>query len=649
MKRIAFLCLMLILLSLGSVFAQAVPMPNYVLHAAQTLNAQHGANIDVNNVIWEFADYGNDLADATNTCPQVAQSAPAVGSNRIYWVEFKPVRGGIYGEEVWTAIVYSDLSFVGLCTAPLPNVTPSPGVILPTVTPSSCGAMPSRLLIGQEGRVTGTVPNNLRAEPFSSSQYLGEVPAQAIFLVLDGPRCSANGAWWYINYNGTAGWTLEGQSGEYYLEPLSLVTGQATLAPTLASLSPAATPIVCNPELPSRLVVGSLGRVTPGIPNNVRANAGSSAQLLGEIPAGGIFRVLAGPNCASGVAWWQVDFNGLVGWTGEGDGGDYWLEPQFAAFAPLSLENLPRIRQISVSSLAQESSLQFSNSILFAHSTIGESMVNRFTAIDAFATADEMAWQEELLLTNPTAYLTVLALGNDLAWVALPDGTSVRLSQRQPDGTYQERHVINNLSVTKAVFSPDARYLMLVDNTQAIQVFDMQAGQVLAVLPAIQGESINDISFSPDGRVFAAAYTRGFSLWQSGNWAVLGSAFFDSPQNFQAMTLNNSHFAFAVASEQDAMAFVVPFTDINAWGNSGGVRHSQAALSLALAPDSSFFLIATAEGLEYAALPEDEMLFSTALDLELEGTIRQMNISPDGRLLAIATDSDVQLWAAEAP
>jgi hypothetical protein len=646
MKRIAFLCLMLVLLSLGNVFAQAVPMPNYVLHAAQILNAQHGANIDVNNVIWEFADYGADLAGATNTCPQVAQSAPVLGSNRIYWVEFQPVRGGIYGEEIWTAIVYSDLSFVGLCTAPLPDATPSPGVFLPTVTPSACGAMPSRLVIGQEGRVVGTVPNNLRAEPFASGQYLGEVPAQAIFLVLDGPRCSNDGAWWYVNYNGTAGWTLEGQSGEYYLEPLSLVTGQATLAP----LSPASTPIVCNPELPSRLVVGLLGRVTPGIPNNIRANAGSSAQLLGEIPAGGVFRVLAGPSCAAGVAWWQVDFSGLVGWTGEGADGDYWLEPQFANFAPLSLENLPSLRQITVSNLTPESRLQFSpTNVLFALSTLGESTVKRYTAVDTFATADDIAWQEEMVLTNPLPYLSVLTMGNDLAWVAALDGTTVRLSQRQPDGSYQERHIINNLSVTKAIFSPDARYLMLVDNTQAIQVFDMQAGQVLAVLPAIQGESINQLSFSPDGRLFAAAYTRGFSLWQADNWAVLGSAFFDSPQNFQAMTLNNSHFAFAVASEQDAMAFVVPFTDINSWGDSGGIRHSQAALGLELAPDSSFLLIATAEGLEYAALPVGELIFSSSLELALEGTIRQMSISSDGRLLAIATDDNVQLWAAEAP
>jgi uncharacterized protein YraI len=69
------------------------------------------------------------------------------------------------------------------------------------------------------------------------------------------------------------------------------------------------------------------GRVTPGLPNNLRTQPSLSAAPIGQIPAGGLFRVLGGPVCADNSAWFQVNYNGVVGWTMEGQGFTYWLEP----------------------------------------------------------------------------------------------------------------------------------------------------------------------------------------------------------------------------------------------------------------------------------------------------------------------------------
>jgi hypothetical protein len=90
---------------------------------------------------------------------------------------------------------------------------------------------------------------------------------------------------------------------------------------------PSAALANCPGTLPSRLTVGQLGRVTPGDPNNLRAAPSLQAQLLGQIPGSGVFTVLSGPQCADGMAWWEVDYNGLRGWTVEGRGDTYWLEP----------------------------------------------------------------------------------------------------------------------------------------------------------------------------------------------------------------------------------------------------------------------------------------------------------------------------------
>jgi len=83
----------------------------------------------------------------------------------------------------------------------------------------------------------------------------------------------------------------------------------------------------CMGAPPPRLSVGGTGRVTPGVPNNVRSAPTTSAAEIGDIPGAGVFAVLDGPVCADGYLWWQVEHNGLVGWTASGNGAEYWVEP----------------------------------------------------------------------------------------------------------------------------------------------------------------------------------------------------------------------------------------------------------------------------------------------------------------------------------
>jgi hypothetical protein len=90
---------------------------------------------------------------------------------------------------------------------------------------------------------------------------------------------------------------------------------------------PTATSTVCQGFLPSRLTVGTQARVTPGSSNNLREQPTTGGTLVAVIPAGGEFTVLTGPLCAEGIAWWQVDYEGIIGWTAEGQGSTYYLEP----------------------------------------------------------------------------------------------------------------------------------------------------------------------------------------------------------------------------------------------------------------------------------------------------------------------------------
>ncbi len=182
----------------------------------------------------------------------------------------------------------------------------------PTSTPIvlRCALSP-RLQAGNAGRVApGPLPNAVRSAPGTgnSSVVLGNLPGGTVFTVLEGPVCMDGYNWWRVNANGFVGWTAEGQNGEYWLDPMS-----------------------CGSGLSIRLVPGAQGRVTltPPLANSVRSQPGRGmGSLIGEIPPGGVFSVLSGPQCgAEGMAWWRVNYNGLVGWTAEGEAGTYWLEP----------------------------------------------------------------------------------------------------------------------------------------------------------------------------------------------------------------------------------------------------------------------------------------------------------------------------------
>jgi hypothetical protein len=55
-----------------------------------------------------------------------------------------------------------------------------------------------------------------------------------------------------------------------------------------------------------------------------------AAKIIQQLYAGSIVRVLEGPVCKNGLIFWKVE-NALIpggaGWTAEGDGKNYYLEP----------------------------------------------------------------------------------------------------------------------------------------------------------------------------------------------------------------------------------------------------------------------------------------------------------------------------------
>jgi von Hippel-Lindau disease tumor suppressor protein len=82
----------------------------------------------------------------------------------------------------------------------------------------------------------------------------------------------------------------------------------------------------------TRLKAGRYSKVSQDqpVPNRVREGPDTSAKIIYRIDPGEILRLVEGPICSNGLIFWKVESTlipGGVGWTTEGDGKEYYLEP----------------------------------------------------------------------------------------------------------------------------------------------------------------------------------------------------------------------------------------------------------------------------------------------------------------------------------
>jgi hypothetical protein len=181
------------------------------------------------------------------------------------------------------------------------------------------------------------------------SDYADQPPSDAYLLFRDGHQVSvpanlghaltATPDGWIASDYSTGAVSLVKVDDNGNLQVASLGNGaQWTVAWTNFTLGASATAspfptvpppaqVTCPGFVQSRLWPDTYAQVSPGVANNLRADATTSSAQIGTIPGGGVFAVLDGPVCAENMAWWQVQYQGQIGWTAEGQGSTYWLVP----------------------------------------------------------------------------------------------------------------------------------------------------------------------------------------------------------------------------------------------------------------------------------------------------------------------------------
>jgi WD40 repeat protein len=281
----------------------------------------------------------------------------------------------------------------------------------------------------------------------------------------------------------------------------------------------------CPGFLPSRLVVGEIGRVLPDTPNRIREHPDIDSELIGEIPVGHTVFILAEPSCdASGMAWWQVEYQGVVGWTAEGQDQTYWLEP------------VSRITPATATRLTQKMRLgrgHLNTKVLW----LKDGTIAVGGQFGIWLYDGEHLDAEPRLLGEDMGEVTYLAATND--------GTerliSVTCSQRDINYTcigntvrfwsLETGHQLSAVTFDAAfgfILSANSDATMVASTTDGttIQLWDLTTGKRSMTLPK-QADTISALAFSPDGKVLASGTMNGeVRLWDVGTGtphAVLSS------------------------------------------------------------------------------------------------------------------------------
>lgn len=84
----------------------------------------------------------------------------------------------------------------------------------------------------------------------------------------------------------------------------------------------------CEDAPPNRVMSGDIAEViSASIPNRIRHDPTLMGSIVGQIPSNEPFNILDAFACADGYSWVEIEYNGIVGWTVEGRGSDYFIEP----------------------------------------------------------------------------------------------------------------------------------------------------------------------------------------------------------------------------------------------------------------------------------------------------------------------------------
>jgi len=351
-------------------------------------------------------------------------------------------------------------------------------------------------------------------------------------------------------------------------------------------------------------VVGALGI------NRLREQPSTQATIITEIPSNAVFTVIAGPQCDDeGNVWWQVDLDGVVGWTAEGQGSEYFIQPQ-----------PPR-------PLPQRLAINLNNAPDLAF--LGKLMGNIVPAIDF----------------SPDGGLLVVAGDSGLDALALYNMSDVTQAPRlvAPD----EPPTMQSLD-----FHPNGQQVLIGNRDGSARIWNIDPNAPLIESLFLQTHQSDNLAVAahPDGTRFASAGSNALTTVEGDNsFAILLWDIGTVSQQRVFNTVGDVVMALAFSADGTELASVTRAGDLQLWDiatSESSIPTEQPVTSVAYSPNGQFLAAGQPDGSVLLIDAASDTLVTT-LSGHLGG-INALAFSPDSALLAsVSDDGALRLWSTQ--
>ena len=189
----------------------------------------------------------------------------------------------------------------------------------PVAAQAACGTAPApRLTVGQSARVVVTDGrgNNLRVSANTTAAVAGVLADGEVFSVISEPQCESDFWWWQVRrWDGTTGWTAEGEPGTYWVEPWPVLDAQ---------LSPGN-----KPNLPGLAVAFLSGYEGVLVPQAMQVSGADLVSVGNNVAVGPDNRLVWSPDgtrvaFSDGADIWVATQAGATNLTNSPNGGNSW-------------------------------------------------------------------------------------------------------------------------------------------------------------------------------------------------------------------------------------------------------------------------------------------------------------------------------------